>query len=180
MLFLSLVIPLSAEGKIHSFELEDIDGNATTLAEYAGKVLLVVNVASKCGFTYQYEALEAVHGKYNDQGLVVLGFPSNDFLGQEPANNEEIKEFCSLNYGVTFPMFSKTTVKGRKMHPLYKHLTSKETNPDFGGRITWNFNKFLIGSNGEIINRFDSKTEPDSPEVITAIEQALEGGKNEG
>ena len=165
--------PMFADGSIHAIPLVDLDGNPTSLEAYGGKVLLIVNVASKCGFTYQYEALEALYQKYKDDGLVVLGFPSNDFLGQEPGTEAEIRTFCTTEYQVTFPMFSKIPVKGRSMHPLYKYLTSKQTNPQFSGRITWNFNKFLVSPAGEIINRYDSKDEPDSTVVVGAIEEAL-------
>jgi glutathione peroxidase len=151
----------------------DINGNDVNLAIYKGKVLLIVNVASKCGFTPQYTGLENLYRKYKDKGFEILGFPSNDFLWQEPGTNEEIKSFCRLNYGVDFPMFSKISVKGKTIHPLYKFLTEKETDPNFAGKITWNFNKFLIDRKGSIINRFDSKTEPQNPEVTKAIEAVL-------
>jgi glutathione peroxidase len=174
---LSAMTPADTESGIYGITLDDISGNQRSLAEFKGKVILIVNVASKCGFTYQYKSLEALYQKHREQGFVILGFPSNDFLGQEPGSNEEIEEFCTLNYGVTFPMFAKITVKGRKIHPLYSYLTSKRTNPRFPGRITWNFNKFLIGRSGEIINRFGSKEEPDSPSVAQAVEKALADAK---
>ena len=135
--------------------------------------MLIVNVASKCGFTYQYETLEELYRNYKDRGLVILGFPSNDFLGQELDTNEEIKEFCSLNYGVSFPMFAKIHVRGRRIHPLYDYLTSKETNAGFDGRITWNSNKFLVDENGDVIARYGTKVEPDSELITQEIEQAL-------
>jgi glutathione peroxidase len=128
---------------------------------------LVVNVASKCGFTPQYEGLEALYRKYKERGLVVLGFPSNDFLWQEPGTNEEISEFCVRRYGVTFPMFAKISVRGRKQHPLYAHLTSKK------GRVTWNFNKFLVDAEGQVIRRFGARIKPDAAELVEAIESAL-------
>ena len=177
LIFLSAMVPLAAESEIFNIKVEDIDGTERTLESYKGKVLLIVNVASKCGFTYQYESLEAIYQKYKDEGLVIVGFPTNDFLGQEPGTDEEIKQFCTLNYGVTFPMFSKITVKGRRMHPLYRYLTSKETNPEFSGRITWNFNKFLVNGKGEIVDRFGSKDEPDSEKIVTALEEALSAAK---
>jgi glutathione peroxidase len=177
LVLLTAMAPVGAESGIYGINVEDINGSLKSLGDYRGNVILAVNVASKCGFTYQYESLEALYQKYKDQGFVVLGFPSNDFLRQEPGSNEEIREFCSLNYGVTFPMFAKIKVKGRRMHPLYRYLTSAQTNPEYPGRITWNFNKFLINSSGEIINRFGSKEEPDSPAVIRAIEEALEMAK---
>jgi glutathione peroxidase len=170
---LALLTPSGFASSIYDFSLQDIDGQPVALEQYRGKVLLVVNVASRCGFTYQYEGLEALYKEYRDRGLVVLGFPSNDFLGQEPGNNEQIKEFCTLKYGVSFPMFAKILVKGRDMHPLYRYLTDKATNPRFAGAISWNFNKFLIGRDGEVLARFGSKTEPGSAEVREAVGQAL-------
>jgi glutathione peroxidase len=158
---------------ICDFEMINIQGDTLKLSEYAGKVILVVNTASKCGFTYQYEGLEKLYKTYKDSGFVILGFPANNFLKQEPGNNEEIAEFCSINYGVTFPMFSKISVKGKNMHPLYNYLTSKDTNPEFGGKITWNFNKFLISKEGKIINRFGSREKPESKKIIEAIEGEL-------
>lgn len=175
-LFFSLM-PMAAESAIYSIELQDIDGNDLTLDRFRGRAMLIVNVASKCGYTYQYESLEELYRKYKDDGLVVLGFPANDFLWQEPGTNEEIKLFCTENYDVTFPMFSKIKVTGRKIHPLYKLLTSNQTNPGFSGRITWNFNKFLVDGRGAIINRFDTKIEPDSTVIADAIEKALDSTK---
>jgi glutathione peroxidase len=159
---------------IYDFRVADIDGNDVNLADYKGRVLLVVNVASKCGFTPQYKGLQKIYGDYRDRGFEILAFPSNDFMGQEPGTNEQIKTFCQLNYNVGFPMFSKISVKGKSIHPLYSYLTDKSTNPKFAGAITWNFNKFLIDRKGNIVNRFDSRTDPQSQEVIKAIEQALE------
>lgn len=158
---------------IYDFKMVNIQGDTLQLSEYAGKVLLIVNTASKCGFTYQYEGLEKLYGTYKDQGLVILGFPANNFLKQEPGTDEEIATFCSINFGVTFPMFSKISVRGKEMHPLYKYLTSKETNPEFSGKISWNFNKFLISKEGKIINRFGSKDKPGSEKIILAIEGVL-------
>ncbi|MGD9782393.1 MAG: glutathione peroxidase [Kiritimatiellia bacterium] len=158
---------------IYAFTMKDIDGNDASLAAYKGKVLLVVNVASKCGFTGQYAGLEKLYQTHADRGFAVLGFPANNFLGQEPGTEAEIKSFCTLTYGVTFPMFAKISVKGKTIHPLYAFLTSKETNPEFAGGITWNFNKFLIGRDGKILGRFGSRTAPDDPELVAAIEQAL-------
>ena len=129
---------------IYDFTMDNIKGEPVELSQYKGKVVLIVNTASKCGFTYQYDGLEELYQTYQDSGLVILGFPANNFLKQEPGTNEEIAEFCRLNYGVTFPMFSKISVKGEDIHPLYQYLTSKETNPEFEGNISWNFNKFLI------------------------------------
>jgi len=156
---------------IHDIAVKDIDGKDTTLKAYKGKVVLIVNVASKCGLTPQYKALEAVHEKYKDKGFAVLGFPCNQFGGQEPGTNEEIKEFCSSKYHVTFPLFDKIDVNGPKRHPLYKELAG--TQSPYPGDIEWNFGKFLIGRDGKIIKRFSPKTTPDSTEVTEAIEAAL-------
>ncbi len=158
---------------IYDFIVSDIDGKEVKLADFKGKVVLIVNVASKCGFTPQYEGLQAIYAKYKERGFVILGFPANNFLWQEPADNKEIKEFCTLKYSVTFPMFSKISVKGGKQAPLYKYLTDKKINPEFGGDIKWNFNKFLINRDGKIINRFGSSDKPDSDKIIKAIEAAL-------
>ncbi|MBI9097681.1 MAG: glutathione peroxidase [Spirochaetaceae bacterium] len=158
---------------LYDFTMIDIDGNEVSLSDYEGKAILIVNVASKCGYTYQYEGLEALYEQYKDRGFVILGFPSNDFLGQESGTEDQIKEFCTLTYGVSFPMFSKIKVTGRNKNPLYAYLTDKESNPEFKGRITWNFNKFLVDRNGNIVNRFGSKTEPLSDELIEALEEIL-------
>lgn len=162
-----------AEKSMYEFTMKDIDGKDVKLDSYKGKVVMIVNVASKCGYTPQYEGLEAVYKKYRDQGFVVLGFPANNFMGQEPGTEKEIKEFCSTKYGVTFPMFSKISVTGADQHPLYTFLTSKESNPEFGGDISWNFNKFLADRNGKIVARFSSKDKPDSELVAAAIEKYL-------
>ncbi|HUF04109.1 MAG TPA: glutathione peroxidase [Aridibacter sp.] len=159
---------------IYEFDVLDIDGNKVNLSKYKGKVVMFVNTASKCGYTPQYAGLQAIYDKYRDRGFVVLGFPANNFGGQEPGNNEEIKEFCTLKYKVTFPMFAKISVKGEDQHPLYSYLTSEKANPEFAGEITWNFNKILANDKGEIIARFSSKETPESPEVTKAIESALE------
>ena len=159
---------------IYDFTLKDIDHKEVNLGQYRGKVVLVVNVASRCGFTPQYEGLQKVYLKYKDRGFVILGFPANNFMSQEPGTDEEIKTFCSTKYNVTFPIFSKISVRGDDIHPLYKFLTSKETNPDFGGDIKWNFSKFLVDKNGKIIARFEPKVTPESDPVIQAIENALQ------
>jgi len=159
------------DAKLYTIPLKDIDGKDTTLKTYAGKPLLIVNVASQCGFTKQYTGLEAVWRKFKDQGLVVLGFPSNDFGGQEPGTNEEIKQFCASKFDVTFPMFDKVQVKGDAQSPLYVALTGPES--PVPGPVKWNFGKFLIGRDGKIIARYDSKVEPESPELTKAIEEAL-------
>lgn len=155
------------------FTMLDIDGHAVPLSKYKGKVLLIVNVASKCGLTPQYEQLQEIYGKYHDRGFMVLGFPANDFRHQEPGDNQQIKAFCTKNYGVSFDMFSKIVVKGEGMHELYKFLTSPKTDPKYAGEIRWNFTKFLIGRSGQIVGRFEPRTKPDAPEVIGAIEKAL-------
>jgi glutathione peroxidase len=162
-----------AEKSVLDFTMKSIDGNDIKMNTYSGKVLLLTNVASKCGYTKQYKGLEAIYQKYKDQGLVVMGFPANNFFWQEPGTNEEIKTFCTTKYNVTFPMFAKISVKGGKIHPLYKFLTSKQTNPEFSGSISWNFNKFLVDRSGKVIARFSSKDEPESEKVVQAIEQAL-------
>jgi glutathione peroxidase len=158
---------------IYDFTVKDIDGKNVKLKQYKGKVALVVNVASKCGYTPQYEGLQAIYQKYKDQGFVVLGFPANNFKDQESGTNAEIKEFCESKYKVTFPMFAKISVKGEDQEPLYQYLTSKETNPNYAGDITWNFNKFLVDKNGKILARFTSKDTPQSETVTQAIEKAL-------
>ncbi len=158
---------------LYDFTVRDIDGKEVNLSAFKGKVLLMVNVASKCGFTGQYAGLEQLYQAYTHRGFVVLGFPANNFLGQEPGSESDIKRFCTLTYGVTFPMFAKLSVKGRDIHPLYEFLTSKETNPTFGGAVSWNFNKFLIGRDGAIVGRFGSRTKPDDNELVAAVEQAL-------
>jgi len=162
-----------SEKSVLDFTLKSIDGKETKLSDYRGKVLLLVNVASQCGYTPQYEGLQAVYAKYGGQGLVVMGIPANNFGGQEPGTNEEIKQFCTLKYKVSFPMFAKISVKGADIHPLYKFLTSKETNPEFGGDVTWNFNKFLVDRNGKIIARFETREKPEGEKVAQAIENAL-------
>ena len=160
-----------AADSIYDIPLKDIDGKDTTLATYKGQVMLVVNVASKCGFTPQYSGLEAIYKKHSFQGLVVCGFPCNQFLSQEPGTAAEIKDFCTSKYSVTFPMFDKLDVNGKNRHPLYTALAG--TNSPFAGDIKWNFTKFLIGRDGKIVKRFGSSTKPDSEEVTKAIEEAL-------
>ena len=156
---------------LYDIPVKDIDGQNTSLAAYRGKVLLIVNVASACGFTKQYTGLQSVYKKYEPQGLVVLGFPCDQFGHQESGTNEEIKTFCSSKFHVTFPMFDKIEVNGDHQHPLYAALSGRDS--PFPGKITWNFNKFLIGRDGKIIQRFDSKVAPESTELITALEAAL-------
>jgi len=156
---------------LHEIALQDIDGKATTLAPFKGRVLLIVNVASECGNTRQYAGLEALYGKFQAKGLTVLGFPCNQFGGQEPGSNADIKQFCSTTFKVTFPLFAKIEVNGANRHPLYAALAGKDS--PFPGNIKWNFGKFLVGRDGRILQRFDSGAEPDSPEVIRAVEAAL-------
>lgn len=158
---------------VYDFRLKDIDGNDTSLEKYRGKVLLLVNVASECGLTPQYAELQQLHERYEDQGFVVLGFPANNFGAQEPGSDEEIKDFCSLNYRVTFPMFSKISVKGEGIHPLFKHLTGADAGARFGGDIKWNFNKFLVGKDGQVLARFEPQVKPSADEVVQAVEEAL-------
>jgi glutathione peroxidase len=159
---------------IYDFTMNDIDGKPVNLAEFKGKVVLVVNVASRCGFTPQYEGLQKVYLKYQQQGFVILGFPANNFGFQEPGTNAEIKGFCSAKYNVTFPIFSKISVRGEDIDPLYKYLTDKASNPQYGGDIKWNFNKFLIDRQGKIVARFEPPVKPDSDQVMHAIEKALQ------
>ena len=158
---------------LYDIPLKQIDGKATSLAGFRGKVLLAVNVASKCGLTPQYRGLEDLYQSRHAKGLEVLGFPANNFMGQEPGTNEEIKTFCSKKYNVSFPMMSKLSVKGDDKTPLYQFLTSKSADPKFGGEIKWNFTKFLFDRNGNPVARFEPATTPDSPEVTAAIEAAL-------
>lgn len=162
--------PNSKAKTIYDFKMKDIDGKEVPLDKFKGKVLLVVNVASKCGFTPQYTALQSLYTKYHDQGFEILGFPANDFKGQEPGTNEEIKQFCTATYGVTFPMFSKITVLGDETNPLYKWLIASADRHD---PIEWNFSKFLVDKEGHVIKRFTPKTTPESPEMISAVEMAL-------
>ncbi|MDB6123025.1 MAG: Peroxiredoxin [Pedosphaera sp.] len=171
LLFVQIVSAEPKSPALYDIPLKDIDGKDTSLKAYKGKVLLVVNVASKCGFTPQYESLEAIQKKYQDKGFTVLGFPCNDFGAQEPGSAEEIKKFCSSKYDVTFPMFEKLHVKGDEQHPLYAALSGKDS--PFPGDVKWNFGKFLIGKDGKILQRFDSKVKPNSPELTSAIEAAL-------
>jgi glutathione peroxidase len=158
---------------VYDITVKDIDGKPVKLDRYKGNVLMIVNVASECGFTPQYAGLQKIYQKYQSQGLVILGFPANNFGGQEPGSEAEIKTFCTQRYKVTFPMFSKVSAKGSDIAPLYQYLTDRASNPNFAGDISWNFNKFLIDRNGNTIARFDSSDEPESAEVMQAIEGAL-------
>jgi glutathione peroxidase len=158
-----------AAESIYGFTMKNIDGQETPLSEFKGKVVLIVNVASQCGYTPQYTGLESLYEKFKDRGLVLVGVPANNFGKQEPGTNEEIKQFCTRKYNVSFPMMAKVSVKGDDIAPLYQYLTSAE-----GGDVKWNFTKFLIGKDGKVIGRFESKVTPDSPELVAAIEKALQ------
>lgn len=162
--------PPPAAGNFKQIEFKTIDGQSTNLAAYDGKVKLIVNVASKCGYTPQYEGLQDLYSRYKERDFVVLGFPANNFKNQEPGSNEEIKAFCTSKYGVTFPMMSKISVKGNDIHPLYAYLTANSIPP---GEITWNFNKFLLDGDGDIVARWPSEVEPTSDQIGLAIEQVL-------
>ena len=172
---LLLATSLMAETNLLDIPLKDIDGKDTSLKAYQGKVMLVVNVASQCGLTPQYKGLEELHRKFKDKGFTVLGFPCNDFAGQEPANNDQFKKFCTSKYDVTFPLFDKLHVKGAEQHPLYAKLTGKSS--PFPGEVAWNFGKFLVGADGKVLARFEPKVTPDSPEVLKAVEAALPKSK---
>src|SRR5580692_4291667 len=168
----TVCLAIPAKG-VYSFTLKSIDGQPVSLRSYHGKVLLLVNVASKCGYTPQYAGLESLYEKYKDRGLVIVGIPANNFAAQEPGTNEEIKKFCSNKYNVTFPMMAKVSVLGGDKAPLYQFLTDKSTNPTIGGDIKWNFTKFLFDRNGNPVARFEPAVKPDSPEVTAAIESTL-------
>ncbi len=169
---LTVTTSLIAGPSLYSFTLNSIDGKPAPLADYKGKVILIVNVASRCGFTPQYSGLEATYEKYKDKGFVILGFPANNFGAQEPGTNDEIKTFCSRKYNVTFPMYSKISVKGADKVPLYSYLT-EQTGPGISGDIKWNFTKFLIDRNGNVVQRFEPEVTPDSKQVTEAIEKQL-------
>lgn len=158
---------------IYDITIDDIHGKKVSLSDYKGKVLLIVNVASACGYTPQYEELEQLNKKYKDKGLVIIGIPSNDFGEQEPGTNEEIERFCTTTFNVTFPMMSKTSTKGDKQHPLFAFLTSGQGKVELAGDVAWNFEKFIIDRNGNISNRFRSKTKPSSTECVEALNRAL-------
>jgi glutathione peroxidase len=174
--FLLPLIPaeaLETDATLHSIPVRTIAGEEITLGEYRGTVLLIVNTASRCGYTGQYAGLQELQEQYGDRGFTVLAFPSNSFR-QELRTDEDVAEFCQVNFGTTFPLFSQVAVRGSDMHPVFTFLTSSETSR-FPGRITWNFNKFLVGPDGTVINRFDTRTDPLDEEVIRAIENALRG-----
>jgi glutathione peroxidase len=172
-------VAVMAEGKtVYDFTLNSIDGQPSPLAAYKGKVVLLVNVASRCGYTPQYTALESIYEKYKDRGFVIVGIPANNFGGQEPGTNAEIKTFCSSKYNVTFPMMAKVSVKGEDTAPLYQFLTDKAVHPQTGGEIKWNFTKFLVGPDGRVLARFEPEVTPDAPQVTSAIEKALSSLKS--
>ncbi len=171
VLFMAQVARADKDLALQTFPLKDINGNDTSLKSYAGKVVLLVNVASKCGNTPQYAGLESLYEKYKDKGLVVIGVPSNDFLGQEPGTAEEIKAFCSKTYGVTFPLMAKVHVKGKEKCPLYAALTSPDS--PFPGEVKWNFGKFLIDRYGKVVNRFAPSVKPEAADLVQAVEAAL-------
>ena len=156
------------------YKLKDINDKEVDLAQYKGKVVLLVNVASQCGYTTQYKGLQELHDAYKDQGVVVIGIPANEFGGQEPGSNAEIAKFCSTKYSVTFPMMAKVVVKGTGKTPLYEYLTGKDSNPDFAGEVGWNFEKFLIGKSGKVVGRYKSGVEPMSDTIVAAIKKELE------
>src|ERR1700681_1748021 len=168
-----LAAAASAASSVHEFTLDALNGTPAPLANFKGKVLLVVNVASQCGYTYQYEGLQALYAKYKDQGFVITGFPANNFGAQEPGTNEEIGAFCKSKFGVTFPMFSKISVRGPDKAPLYQFLTDTKANPKTGGEIPWNFTKYLVDRVGKVLARFDAPIEPLSKELTAAVEAAL-------
>jgi glutathione peroxidase len=172
-LLLCVTVLAAGERSVYEFTLNSIDGKPTPLAELKGKVILLVNVASRCGYTPQYTALEAVYEKYKDRGFVIVGIPANNFGAQEPGSNQEIKTFCSSKYHVTFPMMSKVSVKGDDITPLYRYLTDKTLHPQTGGEIQWNFTKFLVARDGRILERFEPGVTPDAGQVTSAIESAL-------
>lgn len=158
---------------IYDISVTKMDGTEISLKDYRGKVIMIVNTASKCGFTKQFAELQELWESHATDDFVILGFPSNNFMNQDPGSNEDILEFCQLNYGVSFPMFEKISVKGEDIHPLYKFLTEKESNPEFSCKISWNFNKFLIGKDGRVIARYSSPTKPMSKEILADLAKAL-------
>lgn len=158
---------------VYDFTMKDIDGNEVSLSQYKGKIIVIVNTASQCGLVGQFAELEEFYKKYKDKGVVVLGFPANDFLGQEPLNNADIKSFCSKNYGVTFPMFSKIAVKGSDMSPLYQYLTTKTENGVIDAPVKWNYQKFVIGKDGHVVSSFNPRTTVKDEEFVEQIEDLL-------
>jgi glutathione peroxidase len=170
-LFLVQAVIAAAVSSIYSYKINTLEGKSSSLGDYKGKVVLLVNVASKCGYTPQYKALQALQDKYASKGFTVVGVPCNDFGAQEPGSSEEIRKFCTDNYNVSFPLTEKVHVKGPEQHPLYARLTGQSA--EFPGDIKWNFSKFLVGRDGKILKRFESAVKPESPEMTQAIESAL-------
>ena len=160
-------------GNVYDYKAKSLDGKEVPLSDYQGKVLLIVNTASQCGYTPQYKGLQEIYQKYKDQGFEILAFPANEFGAQEPGTDDQIKQFCSSNYKVSFPLFSKIVVKGKGIHPLYEFLTGEATDPKHAGPIPWNFAKFLVNRKGEVVSRFQPGVKPESPELSSAIEKAL-------
>ena len=172
-LLLTALLAFAAEKSVYDYTLNSIEGQPAPFSAYKGKVLMVVNVASRCGYTPQYSALELIYEKFKDKGFVIVGVPANNFGAQEPGTDAEIKTFCTRKYNVQFPMMSKVSVKGSDTAPLYQYLTDAKANPKTGGEIKWNFTKFLADRQGNIVARFEPEVTPDSPQVVSAIEQAL-------
>lgn len=170
--FILMSITTERNDTVHQYEENLINGEKVSLSSFKGDVLLIVNTASECGYTPQYEGLQKIYEEYSERGFEVLGFPANNFAGQEPGSDEEIAQFCEMNYGVSFPMFTKVSVKGDDIHPLFNFLTSAD-NPDFKGEIGWNFEKFLVDGNGNLIRRFKSNVTPESEEIRSSIEELL-------
>ena len=176
----SLLVPYRAHAdtsslpSIYEYKVKDIDGNSVDMSTYKNKVILIVNTASECGFTPQYEDLENLYNKYKEKDFIILGFPANDFGGQEPGTNKDIKDFCKVKFGVTFPLFEKKSVVGNEIQPLFKFLT-ETANPDFTGAIKWNFEKFLVNKEGKVVDRFGSFTNPMSGKIIKKVEALLSG-----
>jgi glutathione peroxidase len=174
VLILLLTFLISATGSsqgIYDYSVTDIDGNDFSFSQLKGKKIMIVNVASKCGFTPQYEQLEAIYEKYGENDFVIVGFPANNFMKQEPGTDEEIKEFCTLTYGVTFPMMSKISVKGDDMAPVYQWLTDKELNGESDSKVKWNFQKYLISADGKLEHVINPQIKPDDPKIIAWIEE---------
>jgi glutathione peroxidase len=172
-LLVSVLMASAADKSVYDYTLNSIEGQPAPFTAYKGKVLMVVNVASRCGYTPQYSALESVYEKYKDRGLGIVGVPANNFGAQEPGTDAEIKTFCTRKYNVQFPMMSKVSVKGSDTNPLYQYLTDSTLHPKTGGEIKWNFTKFLVDRKGNIAARFEPEVTPDSPQVMSAIEKAL-------
>jgi glutathione peroxidase len=170
ILFFSLTA--LAQEDFYSLKANDIEGSVYDFSALKGKVVLIANVASKCGFTNQYEGLQKLHDKYSSQGLVILGFPSNDFAGQEPGGAKEIKEFCKLNYDVKFQLFEKAPVSGESIQPVFKYLTA-DANSENGGKVLWNFEKFIVDRKGKLVDRFRSITKPESKKIVGLLEKLL-------